>query len=1100
MDFFDQLSELNRPTVHRKPWMDTVNLILATVDDLDRIADECIASKIYGLDIECTGLDARVFPQDNGTRTTNDKITGVCIAPNEHTSYYLPIRHKDDGADANIPPRLVRDMLLKIQASGAVSVFHNGKFDIEFLEFDPAGSFGNWDEPGTWEDTFVLAYLNNSRDKRRGLKHIAKTLLDREMIELEELFPSEVKHRDFSTLDPKWQPTVWYAASDALNTLALFKILHPQVVQKDAHGLSQATVYKIEKLCVTATRWMERCRVPMDRETIVKLIKLGQREWFESLAELYSGVNDILGRDARPGWFKAMQGVHHRVNAPFDPDCMEPSYMEHREQVLRDLGPSPISTLPKSVPSLTDPKVRETVEFPSVYDVTIPAELGLLLRELGVEGLTATEKSGQVKTSKDELNRIVDEMGDDLPFAPRIKRFREVAKGLSSNLFPVYHDLAPENSPDGRLWVGFNGMRADTGRFATPTSEEREFNGQSRWNLHSIPATYDKTKPECVRKMRTSVKARKGKLLFAIDYSGVELRIVTNLSGEPKWITEFFRCSNCDTRFDTGKRPPPFCPNCWSDKIGDLHTLTALAIYGENAAESSDFKQKRQSSKCVHTRTLVRTSNGYRRIGDLAQLGEVDTFAPVPDGCEVLGPDGYVPVREIYNGGVKPLYHVVTRRGVLTCSGEHRFALADGGLLSVNSGLGPGMVLPEPVFVPNAVRGRFGTLRTNDLFEAGAIAEMARADGIRVSLSLNPGGVVCIDDLPDAQANEVLFIYPAGEHPCVDLHVESEDHLYAANGLVTHNSLNFAMCYGGGGTAAQRAVGVDKEEGWRIKRQFDKSYKGLSKWWESQHLTARKQKYVTTVFGRKYPLPDIDHPDGGFRSKAERNATNGPVQGGSADIMKFAMGLIYRELKARGWLDRVLMCITIHDELVFEIDEDIAEEAVYLINEIMAERTVKNLGWVIPLRNDIEFGDDWTVPFNLIGLTNPKETKPEAWTERWQRVFPKTYAEYLANGGAGTKPPESESVTPTNPIPTAKPLTQERLWTESTGGGEFTYRIRRVRLTPQVAEALARVIHRYRDRGGDTVYVKTDDDVDLLGQPFKASFGEFRVIAEYEGL
>jgi hypothetical protein len=1095
MDFFDQLSELNRPTVHKKPWMEAVNLTLATVDDLDRIATECITAKIFALDIETTGLDARVFDQ-----TTNDKIVGLCIAATDMQSYYIPIRHKDDGADANIPPRLVRDMLLKIQASGAVTVFHNGKFDIEFLEHDPCGPMGNWDEPSSWEDTILLAYLRDPREKKKGLKGLAKTFLDREMIELGELFPAGTKNKDFSTLDPKWAPTIWYAASDALNTLALYKTLHPEVTQKDAFGNGQSTVYKLEKLCVTATRWMERCRVPMDREVIIKLIKLGQREWLDSLVELYGGIQIALGRDVRPEWFRAMQGQHHRINDLFDPDCMEPSYMEHRERVIRDLGPLQTQTIQKSVPSLTDAKIRETVQFPMVYDVTIPAELGLLLRELGVEGLTATEKSGQIKTSKDELNRIVDEMGEDLPFAPKIKRFREVAKGLSSNLFPVYHDLAPENSPDGRLWVGFNGMRADTGRFATPASEERDFVGQSRWNLHSIPATYDKSKPECVRKMRTSVKARKGKLLFAIDYSGVELRIVTNLSGESKWVTEFFRCSNCDRRFETGQRPPAFCPNCWSDKIGDLHTLTALAIYGEGAAESADFKQKRQSSKCVHPETLVCTPTGLIRIGSLP-LGAVDTFVPV-EGIEVLGPQGFVRVREVYNGGVKPLYHVVTRHGVLTCSLEHRIALASGELLSIRDGLAPGMVLPKPLTSPkpaNAVaiwqapqlESEGLSFCRKDFVIAGQVAEMLRAAGNNANITVSQDAESLKVSTKDPGENEVLLVLPAGEHPCVDLHIDSEDHLYAANGLVTHNSLNFAMCYGGGGSAAQRAVGVGKEEGWRIKNQFDKSYKGLSKWWDSQHRTARKQKYVTTAFGRKYPLPDIDHPDGGFRSKAERNSTNGPVQGGSADIMKFAMGLIYRELKTRGWLDRVLMCITIHDELVFEIDEDLAEEAVYLINEIMAERTVKNLGWIVPLRNDIEFGDDWTVPFNLIAMTNPHDTKPEAWTERWRRVFPRTYAEYLGNGGTG----EVEAVVEAEPVKSVSEI-EVPLSAQS----RYVYPIPAHRLTPELAEILARVVSKCIGRGKDEILIETEDGVDLLGFPFKASFAEFKIIASYERL
>jgi DNA polymerase I-like protein with 3'-5' exonuclease and polymerase domains len=1475
MDFFDQLQDLNRPTVHKKPWMEAVTLTLASASDLDRIADECIAAKVYALDIETTGLDARVFTQPDGSKVTNDKIVGICIAPNEKQSYYLPIRHKDDGAAANVPPRLVRDMLLKIQAAGAVTVFHNGKFDQEFLEHDPAGAMGCWDDPAKWEDTILLAYLRDAREKRRGLKHLARTLLEREMIELNELFPTGTKRFDFSTLDPTWEPTVWYAAADALNTLALYHKLNPEVAQKDAFGKGQATVYKIEKLCVTATRWMERCRVPMDRNTITKLIKLGQREWFDSLAELYAGIETVLGRDVRPGWFKSMQGQHHRINAPFDSDCMEPSYMEHREQVIKDLGPDPDVKVPKSVPSLTDAKVRETVQFPNTYDVTIPTEIGLLLRELGVEGLSVTEKSGQVKTSKDELNRIVEEMGDDLPFAPKIKRFREVAKGLSSNLFPVYHDLAPENSPDGRLWVGFNATKTDTGRFSTPASESGDFTGQSRWNLHSIPATYDKSKPECVRKMRTSVKANAGKILFAIDYSGVELRIVTNLSGEPKWVDEFFRCSGCEHRFEKGSCPPHFCPSCGSDKIGDLHTLTALAIYGEDAATKSDFKQKRQNSKCVHPDTLIRMDSGYTRIGDLT-FGGTDEFKP--HSGKVLTPKGaFAPILETYNGGIKPLYHVVSRRGVLTCSEEHKFVLADGTQKSLREGLKAGDTLHAPVFLaadeqePKALshkafvgvpgmaytptmatayfsglhagdgasstacatithgsvektdalgvrysewqeiimaacrdvglepiarkknvylgsrhvlrwmqtlglvdgspptkrtlrvprwilqsgrsamahylgglidtdgsvtRGGDISICTKDFVFAGQIAEIIRAIGGEATITTSwnkkysrwyvkvgfkrrdgalvapymrhPGKLARISGTSksyDRMSNDVLLVVPAGDSLCLDLHIDSEDHLYAANGLAVHNSLNFAMCYGGGGSAAQRSVGVDKEEGWRIKRQFDKSYRGLAKWWEEQHKTARKQKYVTTAYGRKYPLPDIDHTDGGFRSKAERNSVNGPVQGclhpdtkittssglitvrdlyhdgasfkvwtgqewanarplysghkivcvtgftsgntiktspehlfltwrdqtqspknmgdvvewirqqelkigdwvatsteasdiapphlvkwagetiyassiyaslskgqksavlrlkagsgsrfqcaeylnkvpdaeipadlskllryswekvtssqntgetvemfdvevfddfhafvadgcvvhnTSADIMKFAMGLIYRECKERGWLDRAKMCVTIHDELVFEIDEDLAEEAVMAINELMTVRTVKNLGWIIPLKNDIEFGDDWTVPFNLVAMTNPREVKPEVWSERWQRVFPKFYAEYLANGGTG----EAKAVV--EPTPVAAPIanTPEFVMPISSQS-RHVYMIPAHRLTPELAEIMARVVAKCMGRGKDEIVIETDHGMDLLGFSFKASFAEFKIIAGYEGL
>jgi DNA polymerase I-like protein with 3'-5' exonuclease and polymerase domains/intein/homing endonuclease len=699
MDFMEALDALALPKVERKPWMLKTTMERVTADTLSRVVDECIAAGIYGLDLETTGLDNRVFYRDDGTPYTVDKIVGYCLAPSEDKGYYLPVRHRNpktgESDPTNVPLRLVIPEMQRLVNSPAKIVLHNAKFDQEFLQHEEGGGIGAeaWDDTDKWDDTFILAYMRNTRERNKGLKHLSSVELSREMIELTELFsPEDVKkgNLNFGNLDPSWEPAIWYACSDAMCTLGLRRVLHPQVTEPDAHKIDQKSLYRIEKACVSATRWMERCRIPIDRPKVGELIRIGQREWFACLVDVYAEVNRILDRDSRPKWMEVMQ---NHPTLRFDPESVEPSYMDARETAMAHVGEEYPTFVEKSVLSLTDARKMETVAFPLTYDITIPEQLGLLMRELGVRGLRATEKSGQVKTSKDELERVIEEAGDEYPFMGKIRRFREVAKALSSNLFPIWLDTSPERSPDGRIRVSFNAHKVDTGRFSTPTPrDEDRFTGQVRWNLHSIPATYDKKKPECMRRMREIIRVPEGKVLYAIDYSGVELRIVTNLSGEPKWMDEFFRCSECDTKFDRGQGsapPPHFCPKCGSDKIGDLHTLTALAIYGEKAKESPEFKQMRQSSK----------------------------------------------------------------------------------------------------------------------------------------------------------------------------------------------ALNFAMCYGGGGSAAQRAVGVDKEEGWRIKNQFDKSYKGLQRWWGKQHETARKQVYVTTAYGRKYPLPDILHTDGGFRSKAERNAVNGPVQG-----------------------------------------------------------------------------------------------------------------------------------------------------------------------------------------------------------------------------
>jgi DNA polymerase I-like protein with 3'-5' exonuclease and polymerase domains len=934
LDFMEALDALALPKVEQKPWMLKTHMELVTADNLDRVVDECLAAGVYGFDIETTGLDNRVFYSDDGSPYTVDKTVGFCLAPSEDRGYYLPVRHRNPKTgnmhEANVPMRLVVPALQRLVGSPAKAAFHNAKFDQEFLQHEVMGGLGEWDDPDKWDDTFILAYMRNTRERNKGLKHLSAVELQREMIELDELFtPEEIKAGglNFGNLDPTWEPSLWYACSDAMCTLGLRRVLLPQVVETDANKNDQRALYKIEKSCVSATRWMERCRIPIDRPKVGELIRIGQREWFACLNEVYAEINKALARDARPKWMLVMQ---EHPTLRFDPESVQPSYMDARETAMAHAGEDDNRKVEKSVPSLLDPRKQETVAFPVTYDVTIPEQLGLLMRELGVQGLRATEKSGQVKTSKDELERVIEEAGDEYPYMGKIRRFREVAKALSSNLFPIWHDTSPERSPDGRIRVSFNAHKVDTGRFSTPTPrEEARFTGQVRWNLHSIPATYDKKKPECMRRMREIIRVADDKVLYAIDYSGVELRIVTNLSSEPKWIEEFFRCSECDTKFDKGqgtKPPPHFCPKCGSDKIGDLHTLTALAIYGAGAKDSPDFKQKRQSSK----------------------------------------------------------------------------------------------------------------------------------------------------------------------------------------------ALNFAMCYGGGGSAAQRAVGVDKEEGWRIKNQFDKSYTGLRRWWGTQHETARRWTYVRTAFGRKYPLPDILHTDGGFRSKAERNSVNGPVQGTSADIMKLAMVLIYREFKKRGWLRRAKAIVTIHDELVFEVDGDIAEDMVDVTVPLMVEKTVAPLGWLVPLKVDIEFGQDWLVPLNLIELEHGKK----AWPEKWAKMFPRRAAGATTVASPPTMPPTTPPSPPVAPVaPTAaapapvaaSPVAQtveanpsEPAQTPGTTveGGRCVHVIHTSRLSFGLMDKLARVIQRCEGRGTVPLRIVTEGGEVLLdeGARVKVAPGEFKAIAMYEGI
>ena len=447
-DFFEQLEAAKRPHVTQYPWMQTKVFKLVTEQTLTQVINDCINSGLFAIDLETSGLDNRVFDG-----RTNDYIVGFCLSPDGEHGYYIPVRHKD--SPANLRVSVVEKEIKRLLDSPAVAIFHNAKFDQEFLQWsgnlEPMGEFDN---PMKWEDTIILTYLRDTATKNKGLKHLSKTMLDMEMIELIDLFTNEefaATGKNFSVLDPMWEPALWYAASDAICTYLLYKkIVHEALDAICPNGEpvpSQNTVYLIEKMALLSTRWMERNQIPISRPKVAELIRVAQREWLPALVAVYTETSKSLGRDITPGYFRLLTTPGSGFT--FDPE--EVDGLSLMEQVDRarahavsknmdkmepdNKGKMKVATIPKSVPKLVDPKhpkykteskLSEMAEFPVVYDVLIPDQLGLLMRELGVEGLvpTAAENSTKVKTSKDVMDNLFEEIGEQYHSLVKVKRFR----------------------------------------------------------------------------------------------------------------------------------------------------------------------------------------------------------------------------------------------------------------------------------------------------------------------------------------------------------------------------------------------------------------------------------------------------------------------------------------------------------------------------------------------------------------------------------------------------------------------------------------------------------------------------------------------------
>ncbi len=122
---------------------------------------------------------------------------------------------------------------------------------------------------------------------------------------------------------------------------------------------------------------------------------------------------------------------------------------------------------------------------------------------------------------------------------------------------------------------------------------------------------------------------------------------------------------------------------------------------------------------------------------------------------------------------------------------------------------------------------------------------------------------------------------------------------------------------------------------------------------EKSKEIARQQGYVTTLFGRRRYLPDINSHNGTVRGFAERNAINAPIQGTAADIIKVAMIRIFQRFKNEGI--RSKMILQVHDELNFSVYPDEKEK----VEQIVMEEMQKAYPMQVPLIADSGWGKNW---------------------------------------------------------------------------------------------------------------------------------------------
>ena len=166
-------------------------------------------------------------------------------------------------------------------------------------------------------------------------------------------------------------------------------------------------------------------------------------------------------------------------------------------------------------------------------------------------------------------------------------------------------------------------------------------------------------------------------------------------------------------------------------------------------------------------------------------------------------------------------------------------------------------------------------------------------------------------------------------------------------------AVNFGIVYGISDFSLAGDIGVSKKEAKAYMDQYFEKYSGVRAYMDGIVEQAKKDGYVTTLFGRRRYLPELKSSNFIQRSFGERVALNTPIQGTAADIIKIAMVRVWKQLKKEG-LDAHLI-LQVHDELIIESSRRDADRAAILLRREM--EGAANLS--VAMLAEVARGDSW---------------------------------------------------------------------------------------------------------------------------------------------
>ncbi len=166
-------------------------------------------------------------------------------------------------------------------------------------------------------------------------------------------------------------------------------------------------------------------------------------------------------------------------------------------------------------------------------------------------------------------------------------------------------------------------------------------------------------------------------------------------------------------------------------------------------------------------------------------------------------------------------------------------------------------------------------------------------------------------------------------------------------------AVNFGIVYGISSFGLSQDLSISRKEATDYIEQYFETYPKVKEFLDTLVSDGKKNGYITTMFGRRRPIPELSSSNYMQRSFGERVAMNSPIQGTAADIIKIAMIRVWKALREQGLKSRLIL--QVHDELVIETLLEEEEQVRKLLEENM--KAAADLA--VTLEVDLHTGDNW---------------------------------------------------------------------------------------------------------------------------------------------